>query len=582
MTAAPVGTEIAPSLVRDQLLKIVAHSIFSDSQRMVRFLRFAVEETLRGHAAQLKENVIGTHVFDRHADYDPRIDPIVRVEARRLRIKLRNYYSGIGQQDNLVIELPIGQYAPVFRLRSSDGELRLGKHEKSIAILPFVNLSKEEDGDFLGDGLTEELINALTRVPDLRVAAWNSAAQMKGKESDLEAIREKLSVAYLLRGSIRRTTNRLRITAQLISTSDSRYVWSRTYDREFHDIIEIQESIATAIVSALTLTFWQGGAPKTTRSVESYQMCLRGRYHSRERTGDGLRRSIVCFEQAIAVDPASASAYAGLADSYTLMADYGISDAPACMEKAKAAARHALELDPASAEAHASLGLILTIYDWSWREASNAFVTSLKLNPGYASAHHWYGIDHLAMLGRFDHARDELEIAMQLDPLSGIIREGLGAINTLSRKYDEAIEIFKELLTLDPSFYKAYSSLGRAYLQKHRFREAIENLEKALSLAGEVPNVLGAVGQAYGLSGDHARARAVLAKLKDASLRRPVPSTCFALIHLGLGQKDAALDWLERAADRRETPIIAIKVHPAYDDLREEPRFGALLQRLGF
>ncbi len=581
MTAAPIGAEIAPSLVSDQLSKIVAHSIFSDSQRMVRFLRFAVEESLRGRAAHLKENVIGMHVFDRDADYDPRVDPIVRVEARRLRTKLRNYYEGVGQQDNLIIELPTGQYSPVFRLRSFDEDPPAQHYDKSIAILPFANLGREEDGAFLSDGLTEELINALTRVPDLRVAAWNSASQMKGRESDLDAIREKLSVAYILRGSIRRTTNRLRITAQLISTSDSRYVWSGTYDREFADIIDIQENIATAIVSALTLTFWQKSAPKTTRSVESYQLCLRGRYHSRERTADGLRRSILFFEQATAVDPSSASAYAGLADTYTLMADYGISDAPSCMEKAKVAARHALELDPASAEAHASLGLILSIYDWSWREASDAFVTSLKLNPGYASAHHWYGIDHLAMLGRFDQARVELEIAMQLDPLSNIIREGLGAINTLSRKYDEAIEVFKELRALDPSFYKAYSSLGRAYLQKHRFREAIENLEQAISLAGEVPNILGALGQAYGFSGDHARARAILAKLENASSGRPVPSTCFALVHLGLGEKDAALDRLELAADRRETPIITVKVHPAYDDLRGEPRFSSLLQRLG-
>lgn len=577
---------VSSAAVRDQLSRILASDLFAESPRMVRFLRFTVEEALAGNAAELKENVIGTQVFDRPTAYDSRIDPIVRVEARRLRTKLRAYYDKYGQNDPVVLDLPKGRYAPLFRMRQTRGQKsqEAAGQGSAIAVLPFVNLTAEPGMEFLSDGLTEELINALTRLPELRVVAWNSAAQLKGKQEEIEEIRERLDVAYVLRGSVRQVRERLRVSAHLIDTAQRQYIWSESYNRELKDIFAIQEEIAASIAVALRLRI--GPAPGSInsvappRNIDVYQVCLKGRFHARERTIEGLQRSLVCFEQAIAMDPESSSAHAGLADTYTLLAEYGFADGPSCMEKAKSAVQRALALHSESAEAFASYALILATYDWAWEEAGQAFERALQLNPGYAPAHHWYGIDCLAMQGRWEEAWHHGEIAIQLDPLSAVILEGRVYLHMLTRDYDEAIRHASALRDLDPSFYKAYTSMGRAYLQKGMYAQAIECFEKGLSLAGQVPSIVGALGQACALSGDIVRANEALWWLRGITSLRPVPSTCFALIHLGLGEMETALTYLERAVQRRESSVIGMKVHPAYDRLRGEPRFQVLLERV--
>jgi TolB-like protein/Tfp pilus assembly protein PilF len=591
---ARLDSGITPRAIRNQLVKILTSSIFSDSQRMVRFLRFAVEETLNGNASRLKEIVIGMEVFDRPINYDPRLDPIVRVEARRLRAKLREYYEGTGEQDQVIVEFPKGRYSPVFQLRSenplSEGpgsvQTRGVAEHHTIAVLPFSNLDPEKDSDYFSDGLSEELIHELTRVQGLMVVAWNSAAQLREQQEDIGNIRQRLDVTHVLRGSVRRTGPRLRITAHLIETASGRYVWSETYDRQVPDVFAIQEEIAAAIGAALRLRFSNGEGgrpvPHGPRDLEVYHLCLKGRFHARERTADGLKRSIVCFEQAISLDGTSAAAYAGLADTYSLIAEYyGFFENGDCTLKARAAAERALELDPVSAEAHASLGLILTLYDWSWVEAGHAFQRALAINPGYAPAHHWYAVDHLAMLGRLEEASEHIEIAVKLDPLSPIILEGRAFLRILGRRYDDAINLYLKMLEMDPSFYRAYTSMGRTYLQKGMYEKAIEMLQKGRALVGDMPNILGALGQAQGLSGNVSEARGLLLRLQEIATVRPVPSTCFALVHLGLGERDAALTWLERGVTRHQSTVVALKVHPAYDDLRNEPRFLALLRQMG-
>jgi TolB-like protein len=382
--------------VRRAVDQVTASSRFADSQRMARFLRFAVEESLQGNGGRLKEIVIGAEVFDRGADYDPRLDPIVRVEARRLRAKLLAYYENEGKDDELKIEFPKGTYQPVFRTRATEPALAKSparKDHPTIAILPFANLDTEPEQQYFSDGLTEELIHALTRIPELRVMAWNTASHFRA-DQDVASIRDRLGVAYVLRGAVRRTAQRLRVTAHLIDTATGQYLWSETYNREILDVFAIQEQIAAMIVNALQLRLGDAahtglsGPPQ--RNIECFNLCLKGRFHANERTPEGLRRAAICFQQAVALDGSSALAYAGLADSFTLLADYGFARPGEAMETAKAAAEKAIRFDANSSEAHTSLAWIRSHYEWKWVEAEHLYQRAIELNPGYSTAHHWY------------------------------------------------------------------------------------------------------------------------------------------------------------------------------------------------
>jgi len=574
-------------VVRQAVAKVISSAIFADSQRMARFLRFAVEETLEGNGARLKEIVIGAEVFDRGASYDPRLDPIVRVEARRLRSKLLAYYEGEGKDDELIIEFPKGTYQPVFKSRgeASIAPAALPASETNgvaIVILPFANLDPEPDQQYFSDGLTEELIHALTRIAELRVIAWNTATHFRA-EQDMANIRDQLGVSYVLRGAVRRTGQRLRITAQLIDACTGQYLWFETYNREILDVFAIQEQIALVIVNALKLrlgdTAPAAPSAQPQRSVECYNLCLKGRYHANERTQEGLRRAAICFEKAVTVDEC-AVAYAGLSDSYTLLAEYGFVSPGDSMEKAKAAALTAVGLDANCADAYTSLAWIRSHYEWRWGEAGELYRRAIKLNPGYATARHWFAVDYLALTARFEEALAEIEIARGLDPLSMIIAESKASILMLSRRYDDAIAEYRRMFEIDPSFYKTYTSLGRAYIQCGRYAEAIAMLLKGHKLAGDVPSILAALGQAHALAGDGERGRQLLIDLQNLAQSRNVPSTSLALLHLGLGNHSVALDYLEKGACRREMQVCSIKVHPAYDALRSEPRFQALLGQI--
>jgi serine/threonine-protein kinase len=572
--------------VRLALAKLTSSALFADSQRMARFLRFAVEETLLGNGARLKEIVIGAEVFDRGPAYDPRLDPIVRVEARRLRSKLRAYYETEGRNDDLIIEFPKGTYQPLFKFRSQSAPASTphATHptgSAAIVILPFANLDPEPDQQYFSDGLTEELIHALTRIPGLRVIAWNTATHFRA-EQDIEQIRTRLGVSYILRGAVRRTGQRLRITAQLIDALTGEYVWSDTYNRETQDVFAIQEQIALVIVNALQLRLGSPAPPSRGRNLECFNLCLKARYHANDRTAEGMRRAAICFEQAVAIDAGSALAYAGLADSYTLLADYGFINAVEVMEKAKAAAEKAVELDANSAEAFTSLAWIRSRYEWRWAEADALYRRSIELNPGYATAHHWYASDYLALLERFEEATAEAEIACCLDPLSMIVHECLGFILMLRQRYDDAIAAYRRMREIDPSFYKSYTSLGRIYIECGRYADAITELQQGRNIAGDIPHILAALGQAYVLAGDRPQAERTLVELTELAGRRYVASTSFALLLTALGNREAALDYLEKGVERRELQLCITKVHPAFKPLHSEPRFQAVLRRVGF
>ncbi len=453
----------------------------------------------------------------------------------------------------------------------------------TIAVLPFSNLTPEADSDYFSDGLTEELIHALTRVPGLGVVAWNSAARMRGREGDVKAVGEQLGVGAVLMGSVRRSGDHLRITARLVDTATGRYLWSEGYDREIRDLLAVQEDIARAIATTLTRQLVADRAATADRRVqnaEAYNLYLKGRFFAGKRTRDGLERSAAYLQQAIAADPRLAEAHSGLADTYCLLAEYGFVHPAIAIPPARQAALIALDLDPRLAEAHASYALIRSVHDWEWDEAEAFYLKSLDLNPGYASAHHWYALDFLAPLGRFEQAHQELRIAQQLDPLSLNSLEGTGYLLTLERRYDEALRAYRDLAELDSSFYRTFTSFGRALSLAGRHGEGLEMLQKGLQMAGEVPSILGALGQVNALAGDGAEARRMLSRLAELSATRYVPSTCFALVHAGLAENDRALTWLEKGADEHELSMTMLGVHPIYDSLRGEARFTAVLRRL--
>ncbi len=590
-TLAPAPSGPGPEEIRAHLEKLLAGRLFVRSLRLCRFLRFSVEESLAGKGGRLKEQIIGMEVFDRKSDYDPRIDPIVRVEARRLRAKLKAYYASAGRGDSIMIGLPKGAYIPFFKVRAAAA---LGSRtalvatsgaapRKSIAVLPFANLMQGPDDDYFSDGLTEELIHLLTRIPRLRVVAWSSASTLRGREADLAGLRRQLRVGTILRGSVRRTLERVRVTAQLIDSASGDYLWSETYDRGLENVFEIQGEMARAIVQALRLrlTGLPQVEPLRAPNMACYNLCLQGRFHANKRTVEGLYKSVERFEEAILADESCVEAYAGLADAYSLLADYGLMSPAEAFPKARAAAERALELDPQSAEANVSLAFVRSLFEWRWEEAEVLYRTAIAVNPGYSRARHWFGLDYLSLLGRNQDALAEVRAAYDLDPLSMIIREGVGYMHMMCRDYPRAVAVYRELTDMAPDFYKGHSSLGRVLALMGRYDLAIESFERARRLGGEVPSILAALGEVLARAGRVEEAHGLLHELTALSQTRWVPASCFAILHLGLGDYPTVLTYLEAATDQREVPVTALKVHPIYDPLLSEPRFQRLLQRIG-
>jgi TolB-like protein/Tfp pilus assembly protein PilF len=579
-------SQLSAESVRTQLRKILSSRTFARSERLARFLNFTVEQTLAGQSEAIKEFVIGVEVFDKDAKYDPRMDPIVRVEARRLREKLRKYYETDGSGDPIYIEFPTGSYAPLVHAREDApafGKARPAA-DNAIVVLPFTNLSSEQENEYFSDGLTEELINALTKVDGLRVVAWSSAFQLKGKPRDIRRIAEQLGVRAVLEGSVRRTNDRLRITAQLVDTTDGHYLWSETYERPLTDVFAIEDEISSAIVGVLRIKL-TGPAGRSlvtryTENLQAYHLYLKGRFHWNKRTEGDLYKALGFFEQANKSEPNYAPAYAGMADAYIMLGEHGAAPALSIMRKARAAASRALEIDARLAEAHVSLGSISALYEWNWVEAELHFRRAIELNPSYPTAHHWYGYDYLAPQGRLPEALAELERAHHLDPLSLIITTSVGTIYDMARQHERAREYYEKVLEMEPRFVRAHLSAGRSYLHQNLCHEAIAMFEKARELMPSSPVPLALLAHAYNVSGARAEAERLRQALEQYSRTCSVSSYLLARACLGFDQ-DRAFEFLERALDERDPRLPHMGVSPIWDCLRDDPRFAMLLGRMG-
>jgi TolB-like protein/Tfp pilus assembly protein PilF len=454
--------------------------------------------------------------------------------------------------------------------------------EASIAVLPFANLSGDKDNEYFSDGLAEEILNALTKLHGLKVAARTSAFAFKGRNEDIRLIGETLHVTHVLEGSVRKAGSRLRITAQLISIADGCHVWSERYDREMTDIFAIQDEISQAIVTVLKLKLAKPASRALGRrpvEPEAYESYLKGRFFWNKRTESDLNRSIEYFLRAIELYPPYALAYAGLSDAYVLLGIFGVRAPGDVYPKARAAAERALEIDETLAEPHAALGHVLTAYDWDFQGAETEYKRALDLNSSYPTAHQWYG--HLLVVtGRYAEGIAEVTRARDLDPLSVPINAFVGLIYMKARKSREAVEAARKGVDLDPNNPFAHWILARALDAQNELSESVAESEKAARLSGGGQASTAQLGCAYARIGDTAKAHKIIDQLAELSRTKYVSPYDIAIIYTGLGEKDLALEWLEKAYEERAVRLLELP-DPAFDTLRSDPRFQDLVKRIG-
>jgi TolB-like protein/Tfp pilus assembly protein PilF len=455
---------------------------------------------------------------------------------------------------------------------------------KSIAVLPFDNLSRDPENAYFAEGVQDEILTRLAKVADLKVISRTSTQKYKSAPDNLREIAKQLAVANILEGSVQKAADQVRVTVQLINAATDAHLWAETYDRKLTDIFAVETDIAKTIADTLQAKLTglekRAIAAQPTDDTEAHEFYLKGRYFWNKRTGPDLRRAIDYFKQAIDKDRNFALAYAGLADSYVLLSAYGAGSPQESFPLAKAAAEKALELDESLAEAHTSLGQILVSYDFDFGGSTKEFERAIALNPNYATAHHWYGSGPPMSLGQFDRAIAELKRAQQLDPLSLIINADLGAGFVAARRYDGAITQLRKTIEMDARFYYAHWNLGEALELKRQVQEALGEYKKAAELNDD-PLVLGLIAHAYANLGQRDEASKRLEQLQQLATRRYVSNYTFALVLMGLGEKAKAIACLERAYSDRVGPDVSlIKVDPMLDPLRGDPRFEALVQKV--
>ena len=457
-----------------------------------------------------------------------------------------------------------------------------GSTIRSIAVLPFANADGNPDAEYLSEGISESLINSLSKLPGVKVIARSSSFRYKGKEADPQEVARALGVESILTGRVVHRGDNLLISAELVNASDKTQIWGDQYNRKLADILTVQDEIAKRISETLRLRLSGEQQQRLTKrysdNVEAYQDYLKGRFYSAKSTESGLKKSIEYFNQAIEKDPNYALAWAGLANGYWEDSDIHISPHDA-MPKAKQAALKALAIDNTLAEAHGALAIELTAYDWDWANAEKEFKRAIELNPDYPTAHAQYGW-YLSLMGRSEAAIAELKRATELDPLSTNANGILGLAYGWARRNDEAVAQLQKTLELAPEAWLEMTYLGWVHIGEGKFSEAITVLQRAKQIDAN-QYVLGALGESYALSGNRTEAVAVLAQLKEMSKERYVSPHCIAMIYAGLGDKDQAFEWLNKAFEARSEHLTWLKVDARMNPLRSDPRFAEMMRRVG-
>jgi TolB-like protein/Tfp pilus assembly protein PilF len=453
---------------------------------------------------------------------------------------------------------------------------------RSLAVLPLENLSHDPEQEYFADGMTDELITYLGRISALRVISRNSVMLFKGQHKPTPQIARELNVDAVVEGAVLRSGDRVRISAQLIQANPEKHLWAESYNRALRDVLALQSEVAQAIAGEIQMKLspQEAGRLPTARPVnlEAYDAYLKGRYFWNKRDRADVLRGLQYFQQAVDLDPTYALAHSGVADSYITLGTFNWLPPQESFPKAKAAALKALEIDDNLAEAHTSLAEVKNL-EWDWNGAEVEYRRALVLNPSYAIARLWHSV-LLSYAGQHEAAISEAKRAQELDPLSSIIGTNLGQVFYNSRQYEKAREAVQKTLEVSPDFLLARFILGLIYLQENKLEEGVTELQAAMALFPEDDQIKATLGYAYARSGRRGDAQQILAELKGQSRKRYVSPYLIASIYVGLGEKSATLDWLEEAYRQRDIDLPFIRVNPAFDPLRAEPRFASLVRKI--
>jgi len=570
-----------------QLDRILSSKAFRQADRLKRFLSFTVNETLAGRGEQLKEFVIGVEVFGKGPSFDPRSDPIVRVQARRLRAQLARYYREEGQADDTLIDLPKGGYTPVYKAfggtiarRSMPSAL---VSRNTILLTPFADHSAGGDQQHFCDGLSQEIIHTLTGIDTIRLVVWSRPEAAACPDPREAAARD--NAAMILNGSVRKAGSDVRIMVSLVDAVSGCYLWSASFDRKLDDVFAVQEEIAHSVAERLRSeiegTGSVKGARRPTGNLAAYNLYAQGRYHLNQRTEEGLGKALEFFERAIGEDAQYALAYSGLADAYGLLGHYGVMPPAEVWTKAAAHAAWAVLQDDRSAEAHTSLAHVKSTQDWDWSGAEREYMRAISLDPRYPTAHHWYSVSCLAPLGRLDEAMEQMLIAEGLDPISSIIARDVAVVHYYRHDLGAALDQCDHNIELNPHFPPAYWILGLVQEQRGDFDEAAAAFQRAIQLSPQSPKMHAALARTLALSGKREQALRILTELHELSEKRYVSPSDLASLHFALEDRDRGFQWLTKAFRDRSFEVMCIRVDPRFDSVRDDPRFAPLVGQLG-
>jgi serine/threonine-protein kinase len=567
--------------IRAALEKILGSAGFRNSERMRRFLRTTVERTLDGVTDQLKEFSLGHDVFDRGQDYDPRTDSIVRVEARRLRKKLRAYYEGEGLLDKIVIQFHPGKYIPSFSPASAGTPVEAEKllDPKTVAVLPFSNLSSDPEQSYFCDGISEDIIDALSTVRDLNVLGRGTTFMLRDPAKDPREIGAILSAGTIVEGSVRKAAGMLRVSARLIDTQTGHVRWSTTVDRPETDVFAIKDEIATAITANLCDQFSAGVRLQSPPpSIDAYALYLKGRHAANGLDAEGYRIALDYYTRAIAEFPDYAPPYSGVADVYTAMTSWSMARPSSVMPLAKRAAEDALRLDPGLAHAYISLAWVTFCYEWNWNEGLALAQKALVLEPNYAYGYMAMGAFYM-VLGRIAEAREKLEHSLRLNPLSIRAHRLLGLALTMEGKFEESDQRLQAARALMPDSCELAWMMAAVYLAQGRFDEGLRYARECQTVP-VLPRMLAMLVEALAKVGQEEEAREKLRLVEEVSTRDFVDPWAFCRMHMSLGDHEKAIHFLERSLEERSTLALFASIDPVLKPLRGDPRFQQIISRL--